>query len=86
MPDDETRQRIHLGLLTLVRSRVAFALQLEPTDLSEMTLGKALNLLFLLRGQTQELGEYMPSLTAIYALIGVDAVWVPQAEKKAVVQ
>jgi hypothetical protein len=81
---DDEKQRLHSEILTLVRSRVAVNLHLEEADIPDMTLGRLMNLLFLVRGHNEDLGGFSSTMAALCDLVGPEAIWQPQSEKKTV--
>ena len=73
--DDAVRQRVYLELLAVVHARIATISHVPETEVS-MSLGRALNLLFLLRGHLAEIGEYVPTILAVSDMIGYELLWV----------
>lgn len=70
----DKRQQICQKLLDLVRSRIAEVLRCQSEDLPELSLGRAINLLFLVRGEALSLGEYGASMASTHTVIG-DLLW-----------
>ena len=64
------RQQICEKLISIVRGRIADVLNCTPDDLSELALGRAINLLFLVRGEALSLGEYGATTAAVHAVVG----------------
>lgn len=52
------RQAICQKLLDITWNRIADAVRCQLEDLPELSLGRAINLLFLARGEVLSLGEY----------------------------
>ncbi len=58
-------------ILKQVRERLKFL----KLDGEELSLGSAINLLFLLRGEWVTLGEYSATLNAVGELVGKQLLW-----------
>ena len=80
--DDAVKARIYQEMLTAVHARVASILQVPETEV-DLSLGRALNLLFLLRGQWGDIGEYLPSIQAVHDLVGTRLLWLDPKEAAA---
>ena len=61
-------------LLAITRQRIAESLSCVSEDLPELSLGRAINLLFLARGEALSLGEYGATMASSYAVVG-DLFW-----------
>jgi hypothetical protein len=70
---NESRERIHAQLLSLMRARLDALIKL-PDD-TQLSLAGALNLLFLLRGDSGSIGGYFTTLKVLQETIGDDLVW-----------
>jgi hypothetical protein len=68
------RLRICQKLLTITRQRITESLSCTPEDLPELSLGRAINLLFLARGEAPSIGEYGATMASSYAVVG-DLLW-----------
>ena len=67
---NESRDRIHTHLLGIIRARIGAVMKL-PDD-TQLSLACALNLLFLLRGESGSIGDYLTTLKAIRETVGDD--------------
>jgi hypothetical protein len=72
-------QQICKSLIGIVRARIAEVLKCQQETLPELALGRAINLLFLVRGESLSLGEYGPTMASTYALVG-DLLWTPPGQ------
>ena len=70
---NESRDRIHTHLLGIIRARIGAVMKL-PDD-TQLSLACALNLLFLLRGESGSIGDYLTTLKAIRETVGDDLIW-----------
>lgn len=61
-------------LIAIARQRIADTLTCQLDDLPELPLGRAINLLFLIRGEAPSIGEYGATMAAVYAAVG-DLLW-----------
>jgi hypothetical protein len=66
-----TKQKNYEEILKQVRERLKFL----KLDGEELSLGSAINLLFLLRGEWVTLGEYSATLNAVGELVGKQLLW-----------
>jgi len=66
-------------LIGIVRGRIADVLKCEPEALPELPLGRAINLLYLIRGEALTLGEYIATMASTYAVVG-DLLWTPPSQ------
>ena len=69
--DEITTEKQYEQILKVVRGRLE-RLSLPESKLANLSLGAALNLLFLLAGEWGSVGEYMPTIKAVHALVGGD--------------
>ena len=70
----DKRHQICQKLLAITRQRIAETLSCTPEDLPELSLGRAINLLFLARGEALSLGEYGATMASSYTVVG-DLLW-----------
>ena len=68
------RPQICQKLLVITRQRVAESLSCAPEDLPELSLGRAINLLFLARGEAFSLGEYGATMASAFTVVD-DLLW-----------
>ena len=61
-------------LIAITRQRIADVLTCQLDDLPELPLGRAINLLFLIRGEAVTIGEYGATMASVYAVVG-DLLW-----------
>jgi hypothetical protein len=80
---DISKEQIHQQILKTMRKRIARIIDVPEGDLN-VSLGHLINILFLLEGEHQSVGEFWPSFSAVHKLIGRELLWAePEAEKPA---
>ena len=63
-------------LLEIVRFRIANTLDCPPETLPQsLSLGDAINLLFLVRGDHSTLGSFHETIRSVYQIVGKDLLW-----------
>ncbi len=58
-----------------LESRIARLLECQPSDLSHLRIGTLVHTIFLLRGDSEELGGFNTSMKALLDLLGYEVVW-----------
>jgi hypothetical protein len=58
-----------------LQSRIAGILDCPPSDLSQIKLGTLVHLVFLLKGNTEEVGGFSTTIHGILDLLGNELVW-----------
>jgi hypothetical protein len=78
-----SRAAIGKRLLEIIRFRIANTLDCPPELLPPLSLGDAINLLWLVRGDHSTLGSFHESIRAVYQIVGKDLLWeVPGNEEE----
>ena len=72
--------RVALKMREHFERRIAFLLDLKVEELPKFRLGTLVHLMFALKGDSQELGEFDTTITAILQLLGRDVVWADPSE------
>ena len=72
-------QQICKNIIGIVRCRIAEILKCQQETLPELALGRAINLLFLVRGESLSLGEYGATMASTYAVVG-NLLWLTPSE------
>jgi hypothetical protein len=60
--------------------RIALLLDCKPEDLKQQRLGTLIHLLFMLAGDSEEIGGFRTSIRAVLELIGHQIVWADPSE------
>src|ERR1700730_10516113 len=80
---DTSKGQIHQQIAKVIRKRIARIIDVPENDVN-LSLGDSINLLYLLDGEHQTIGEFWPSFSAVHKLIGRELLWAePEAEKTA---
>ena len=58
-----------------LEKRIADILECKSSELPRMKLGTCLHFLFLLKGESEELGGFHTSMAALLHLVGQDLTW-----------
>ena len=58
-----------------LESRLAAILDCQPTDLTRLKLGTLVHLLFMLKGNSEEVGGFSTTIRGILDLVGHEEVW-----------
>lgn len=58
-----------------LEKRIADILECKPSELPRMKLGTCLHFLFLLKGDSEELGGFHTSMAALLQLVGQNLTW-----------
>lgn len=60
---------------TRLEKRIADVLECKPSELPRLKLGTCLHFLFLLKGDSEELGGFHTSMAALLQLVGQNLTW-----------
>jgi hypothetical protein len=60
--------------------RIAFLLDCQPEDLRQQKLGTLIHLLFMVAGDSEEIGGFRTSIHAVLDLVGHEIVWAQPSE------
>lgn len=82
--DDSVRQQVYQELLSGVHARLVSVLHTPETE--ALPLGYAINLIFLLRGNWGDIGDYSSTIQAVGELVGKDLLWLSPPKAGIVVQ
>lgn len=63
-----------------LEKRIADVLECKPSELPRLKLGTCLHFLFLLKGDSEELGGFHTSMAALLQLVGHNLTWDLQEE------
>lgn len=66
---------------SILERRVAQALECKPSELPHLGLGTLLHFIFLLKGDSEELGGFHTSMHALLTLLGHETVWEIEKEE-----
>ena len=67
-----------------LENRIAGILDCQPSDLSQLKLGTLVHLLFMLRGNSEDVGGFSTTIRAVLDLVGNEIVWkVPEDDQPA---
>ncbi len=58
-----------------LEKRIADVLECKPSELPRMKLGTCLHFLFLLKGDSEEIGGFHTSMAALLQLVGQNLTW-----------
>jgi hypothetical protein len=58
-----------------LENRIAGILDCQPSDLSQLKLGALIHLLFMLRGNSEDVGGFSTTIHAVLDLVGNEIVW-----------
>jgi hypothetical protein len=70
-----SRAAIAKKILEIVRFRIANTLDCPPETLPNLSLGDAINCLFILNGSHSTLGSFHESIRSVYQIVGKDLLW-----------
>jgi len=73
--ENAVRQNIYEQILKITNRRLEQAIPSSEGAYSHLSLGRAMNLLFFLRGEWGSIGDFMTTHQALRALVGDDLMW-----------
>ena len=73
--ENAVRQNIYEQILKTANKRLEQAIPGSEGAYSHLSLGRAMNLLFFLRGEWGSIGDFMTTHQALRALVGDDLLW-----------
>jgi hypothetical protein len=73
--DDTVKQNIYQQILKITNKRLEQAVSGSEGAYTHLSLGRALNLLFFLRGEWGSIGDFMTTHQALRAIVGDDLLW-----------
>ena len=82
--ENAVRQNIYEQILKTTNKRLEQAIPGSEGAFTDLSLGRAMNLLFFLRGEWGSIGNFMTTHQALRALVGDDLLWLePQKSSPA---
>ncbi len=77
------RQLVAEKIRARLEKRIADILECKPSELPRMKLGTCLHFLFLLKGDSEEIGGFHASMSALLELVGPNLTWdIPEKESE----
>ena len=73
--ENAVRQNVYDQILKAANKRLEQAIPGSDGSFASLSLGRALNVLFLLKGEWGSIGDYWTTYQAVRALIGDDLLW-----------
>lgn len=73
--DDAVKQNIYQQILKTAYRRLEQAIPGSEGAYTHLSLGRALNLLFFLRGEWGSIGDFMTTHQSLRAVVGDDLLW-----------
>ena len=73
--ENAVRQNVYDQILKAANKRLEQAIPGSDGSYASLSLGRALNVLFLLKGEWGSIGDYWTTYQAVRALIGDDLLW-----------
>jgi hypothetical protein len=85
--ENAVRQNVYDQILKAANKRLEQAIPGSDGSYASLSLGRALNVLFLLKGEWGSIGDYWTTYQAVRALIGDDLLWAePQKSSPALAE
>ena len=73
--ENAVRQNVYDQILKAANKRLEQAIPGSDGSYASLSLGRALNVLFLLKGEWGSIGDYWTTYQAVRALVGDDLLW-----------
>ena len=73
--ENAVRQNIYEQILKITTRRLEQAIPGSEGAYSHLSLGRAMNLLFFLRGEWGSIGDFMTTYQALRAVVGDELLW-----------
>jgi hypothetical protein len=73
--EDAVKQNVYQQILKITNKRLEQAVPGSDGAYTHLSLGRALNLLFFLRGEWGSIGDFITTHQALRAVVGDDLLW-----------
>jgi hypothetical protein len=73
--EDATRQSVYQQILRATNRRLEYAMPGSEGAFAHLSLGALMNLLFLVRGEWDSIGDFVTTQKALQASVGEELLW-----------